>query len=100
MRIAIASSCSIAVWIIRSWPICGRPRAVRARGFALVRYLEHRVRTGHFRSIPNVRLAARLVIETCATWAVHIHWDRAPENFDVRESREIMIDFLVRGLLR
>lgn len=66
---------------------------------ALARYLEHRVATGHFRSLTNRGLAARIVLETCATWAVHIHWDRAPEVFDPHEVREMTIDFLVRGLL-
>ncbi len=56
-------------------------------------------RAAHFRPIANLRLAARIVLETCATWAVHIHWDRAPELFDPDEARETTLDFLVRGLL-
>lgn len=67
---------------------------------ALARYIEHRIKTGHFRPVENLRLSARIVIETCATWAVHIHWDRAPESFDATEAREQVLDFLVRGLLR
>jgi hypothetical protein len=33
------------------------------------------------------------------TWAVHIHWDRAPERFGPDEAREKAIEFAVRGLL-
>ena len=47
----------------------------------------------------SVRLAARMIIEVVATWAIHIHWDRAPEAFDPDEARENAIAFLVRGLL-
>ena len=66
---------------------------------AMTRYIEQRVAAGQFRPLENPRLAARLVIETCATWAVHIYWDRQPEDFDRVEARENAIDFLVRGLL-
>ena len=47
----------------------------------------------------DLRLAARLVIETCTTWAVHIHWDRAPENYPLEAMRANAIDFVVRGLI-
>ncbi len=65
----------------------------------LARYLEGRMEEGHFRPMPNARLAARIVIETVATWAVHIHWDRAPEAIDFDEARELSIDFLVRAFV-
>lgn len=39
------------------------------------------------------------VIETCATWAVHIHWDRAPEHYDPEAARANAIEILVRGLI-
>jgi len=67
---------------------------------ALARYLEKRIAGGQLREVANLRLAARIVIETVATWAVHIHWDRAPEAFDHDEARATTIDFLVRGLRR
>ncbi len=66
---------------------------------AFARYIELRVASGHFRRVDSLPLAARIVIETCATWAVHIHWDRAPELFDPAQARDTTIDFLVRGLL-
>ena len=66
---------------------------------ALERYLEHRIASGHFRPVSDVRIAARILIETCTTWAVHIHWDRAPEVYDPDEARAAVIEFAVRGLL-
>lgn len=65
---------------------------------AMARYIERRIAVGQIRAVPNIRLAARIVIETLSTWAVHIHWDKAPEAFDPKESRSNAIDFLVRGL--
>jgi AcrR family transcriptional regulator len=65
---------------------------------ALVRYLEKRMDAGQLRAVPNVRLAARMIIEVTSTWAVHIKWDRSPEDFDPDEARENAIDFLVAAL--
>jgi len=67
---------------------------------ALARYLEARMQTGQLPARSNVRLAARMIVEVVTTWAVHIHWDRSPEDFDADEARENAIDFLVRGLTR
>jgi len=77
------------------WQVAGReqPR------LAFTRYLESRIAAGQLREVPDLRLAARIVIETCATWAVHIHWDRAPEIYDPDAARTNAIDFLVRGLI-
>ena len=77
------------------WQVAGReqPR------LALMRYLESRIAAGQVRDVPDLRLATRIVIETCATWAVHIHWDRAPEIYDSDAARANAIDFLVRGLV-
>jgi AcrR family transcriptional regulator len=77
------------------WQTAGR-EASRA---ALARYVGSRVAAGQFRPFSNVRLAARMIVEVITTWAVHIHWDRAPENFDSDEARENAIDFLVQALV-
>ncbi len=76
------------------WQTEGReaPRA------ALVRYLEMRMQAGQLRRVANVRLAARMIIEVTTTWAIHIKWDRSPEDFDPDEARENAIDFLVSAL--
>lgn len=65
----------------------------------MVRYLTQRSASGDFRDFENVRVAARFVIESCATWAVHIHWDKAPEPFDPKEARDGVIEAVVRGLI-
>jgi AcrR family transcriptional regulator len=77
-----------------TWQTEGReaPRA------ALVRYLEMRMQAGQLRGVANVRLAARMIIEVVTTWAIHIKWDRSPEDFDPDEARENAIDFLVSAL--
>jgi AcrR family transcriptional regulator len=77
------------------WQVAGR----ESSRLAVRRYIDLRVAGGQFRAVPSTRLAARIVIETIATWAVHIHWDRAPEAFEPDEARENVIDFLMRGLL-
>lgn len=76
------------------WQRSGReaPRA------ALARWLERRMAAGQLRPFRNVRLAARMVIEVCSTWAIHIKWDRSPEDFDPDEARENVVDFLVAAL--
>ena len=76
------------------WQSEGReaPRA------ALVRYLEMRMQAGQLRQVANVRLAARMIVEVATTWAVHIKWDRSPEDFDPDEARENVIDFVVNSL--
>lgn len=74
--------------------------AGRETGRAALRgYLESRIGAGQLRDQPNPRLAARIVLETLTTWAIHIHWDRAPEEIDPVEARETVIDFLTRALL-
>ena len=77
------------------WQTQGR-EPVRA---ALARYLDMRMRGGQLRSVSNPRLAARMIVEVATTWAVHIKWDRSPENFDSLEARENAIDFLVQALV-
>ena len=94
-RIKLLDRCMDHPELVDLWQSEGREQSRRS----LARYIAHRVESGHFRPIANLRLTARIVLETCVTWAVHIHWDRAPELFDPDEARETTLDFLVRGLL-
>ncbi len=94
-RIKLLDRCMDHPDLEELWQLAGR---VQSR-LDFVRYLEVRIRAGQVRPVPDVALAARIVIETCATWAVHIHWDRAPEFYDAELSRANAIDFLVRGLI-
>ncbi len=65
----------------------------------LRRYLDTRIRGGQLRAVPNVALAARFVIETIATWAVHLHWDPAPQPIEAHEAEEIVVHFILGALL-
>jgi len=94
-RIKLLDRCMDHPELAGLWQTRGREQS----RLALARYIEARQATGQIRRGANARLAARLVIETCATWAVHIHWDRAPEVFDPAEARDGVIELLVRGLI-
>lgn len=88
---------------------CGRDHPELAAAFyeggrftqldLLVRYLEPRIRSGQLRSVPDAAVAARFVIETISTWAIHIHWDPAPQPIDPGEAEETVVHFLLAGLL-
>jgi AcrR family transcriptional regulator len=65
----------------------------------LERYLEARIRRGHLRAVPDVAAAARFIVESVATWAVHMHWDPAPQALDSRAVEETLVHFLLSGLL-
>ncbi len=95
-RIKLLDRCLDHPELADLWQTAGREQT-RAE---LVRYLEHRIATGHLPAIANPRLVGRIVIETCATWAVHIHWDQAPESFDPVEARATTIELLASALTR
>lgn len=94
-RIKLLDRCMDHPELESLWQSQGREQS----RLAIARYLDKRIEVGQVHPFPNVRLAARVIIETVATWAVHIHWDRAPEDFDHAEARANAIDFLVRGLV-
>ena len=66
----------------------------------LIRYLQSRIRKGHLKAVSDPAVAARFVIESISTWAVHIHWDPAPQPIDPREAEETVLHFVLGGLLR
>ncbi len=88
---------------------CGRDHPELAAAFyaggrfaqldALTRYLESRIRRGRFPRVPDAAVAARFVIETIATWAVHIHWDPAPQPIAPDLAEETVVRLLTRGLV-
>jgi AcrR family transcriptional regulator len=65
----------------------------------LAAYMESRIRAGQLRPVSDTSLAARVVIETITTWAVHIKWDRFPQRFDPKAAQDNVIELLLRGLL-
>ncbi len=66
---------------------------------ALAEYLSRRIRRGLFRSVPDSRVAARVMVEMIATWAVHRHWDPAPQPIDDQTAEDTVIQFIVGGLI-
>lgn len=65
----------------------------------LTRYIESRLRLGHLRPVPDPAVAARYVIEAIATWAIHIHWDPAPQPIDPVAAEETVVQLVVTGLV-
>jgi AcrR family transcriptional regulator len=67
---------------------------------ALSDYLESRIRRGQLKELRDVRTAARFVIEAITTWAVHIHWDPAPQEIDPADAEETLVHFVLGGLVK
>ena len=67
---------------------------------ALVRYLGARIRQKRLRPVPDPRVAARLIIETIVTWAVHRHWDPSPQAIDDHVAEDTVVHFLTGALLK
>ena len=61
----------------------------------LARYLDSRIARGRLRPVPDLALAARFIIEVIATWAVHIHWDPAPQPVDPELAEETVAQLVV-----
>jgi AcrR family transcriptional regulator len=64
----------------------------------LARYLEDRVRRRCLRRVTDLRVTARTVLETVVFWAVHRHWDPAPETIDDAVAKQTVVEFIVRSL--
>jgi AcrR family transcriptional regulator len=65
----------------------------------LARYVAQRVRAGQLRQVEHPQLAARVALETVATWAMHIKWDQAPEPYEPESTKAAVIEQICRGLL-
>jgi AcrR family transcriptional regulator len=63
----------------------------------LATYLEKQVARGKVRPIANVQLAARMVLETIALWAIHMPWDAAPRSFADDDVEHAVVDMLVHA---
>ena len=66
----------------------------------LSRYLDTRIQRKLFRAVPDVTVAARLIVETIVTWAVHRHWDPSPQVIDDRVAEDTVVQFIVGGLMK
>lgn len=60
-------------------------------------YFEKRVADRKLRPIPNVPLAARMVLETIALWAIHMPWDASPHSFDDDVVETSVVDMLTNA---
>ena len=65
----------------------------------LVHLLERRTGAGRIRQFSNLDVVARTLLETMAFWAVHRHFDAAPQRVEDSEARDTTISLLVHGLL-
>lgn len=66
----------------------------------LTRYLEDRIEVRLLRRVPDVRAAARVIIETTVFWAVHRHWDVHPQPIDESAAKETVVHFTVGVLAK
>jgi AcrR family transcriptional regulator len=64
----------------------------------LARYLGERARRGRLRRFEDGAVAARIVLETLVFWAVHRHFDPAPQPVDEASARRTALAFLVHAL--
>jgi AcrR family transcriptional regulator len=62
-------------------------------------YLNDRIRRKLFRPLPDVAVAARMMLETTVFWAVHRHWDPHPQQIDDPAAEETLVQIFARGLL-
>ena len=63
----------------------------------LQRYLTLRGRQDGLRVVPDTLAAARLIIETCAFFALHRHYDPSPMPLDDDVAEEAVVDALVHA---
>jgi AcrR family transcriptional regulator len=78
------------------WYRAGRKGALSL----LARYLDDRARRRRLRRFEDGAVAARIVLETLAFWAVHRHWDPSPEVVNEEASRRTVLAFLTAALVK
>lgn len=61
-------------------------------------YLSARIAGGHFPAVRDVAISARLWLETCVFWAVHRHFDPAPQRVDDAMAEAAVVEFVTRAL--
>jgi AcrR family transcriptional regulator len=65
---------------------------------ALTAYLDTRMRRGRLPA-GEPAVLARLIIENAVLWAVHRHWDPAPQPLDERVTEDTVVAFVVNGII-
>jgi AcrR family transcriptional regulator len=66
----------------------------------IVQYLDRCIARGRLRRVPSTAIAARMILETLAFWAVHRHWDPAPQQVAEEAVQTTVIDMLVCSLAK
>jgi AcrR family transcriptional regulator len=76
------------------WYATGREGALGL----LHRYLEDRIRRRRIPRVADPAISARIALETAVFWAVHRHWDPAPQPVDETTAEDAVVEFVVRAL--
>ena len=66
---------------------------------ALSEMLQRGIAAGEFRPVPNIRVAARFIVETIAWFAIHRHGDPRPSGFTDDEARQTVIAMIKTSVL-
>jgi AcrR family transcriptional regulator len=66
----------------------------------LTQYLEDRIRRGKLRPVADVRVAARITLETVVFWTVHRHWDPSPQAMDEATAEDSVVAFILSALTK
>jgi AcrR family transcriptional regulator len=82
--------------LAKVWYRAGREGALSL----LSRYLDDRSRRGRLRSFEDGAVAARVVLETLVSWAVHRHWDPSPQAVDEASARRTVLAFVAAALVK
>lgn len=62
-------------------------------------YLEDRIRRRRLAPVEDPAVTARIVLETAVFWAVHRHWDPAPQPVEDAVAERAVVEFVLRALL-
>jgi len=66
----------------------------------LTQYLEDRFRRKLLRTVPDAAVTARLILETLVFWAVHRHWDAAPQAVPDNVAKQNVVHFIMAALAK
>ncbi len=65
----------------------------------LLPFVERHLLAGAFRPLASAPIAARHLIETCTFWAIHRHWDLAPQSIDEDKLEDALVELVIRVFL-
>lgn len=71
-----------------------------AQHTALALYLEGKIAERLLLPVTSVPIAARFVLETIAFWAIHRHWDPAPQPLLEEDVEPTLVELVLHGLVK